>query len=91
MIPMSAYLPYMPKRMATIKIMTDISKLFAKSSDIKILTGLKGAGLFITLLKKSCILSWSSQFHKVFDYCYLEWKKMVNYSLNVRCQVSNTT
>ena len=50
MIPMSAYLPYMPKRMATIKIMTDISKHFAKSSDIKILTGLKGAGLFITLL-----------------------------------------
>ena len=50
MIPMSAYLPYMPKRMATIKIMTDISKLFAKSSDIKILTGLKGAGLFILLL-----------------------------------------
>ena len=45
-----AYLTYMPKRMATIKIMTDISKLFAKSSDIKILTGLKG--LFITLLEK---------------------------------------
>ena len=50
MIPMSAYLPYMPKRMATVTIMTDISKHFAESSDIKILTELKGAGLFITLL-----------------------------------------